>query len=296
MAGPFDLGVQVVRTALYVNPKTAQVTAVSDTIPKILRGVPLRIRDIRVDIDRPDFTLNPTDCSEQLITAKVAGASGASTERTSRFQVAECARLGFAPKLALKLRGGTKRGDYPALTAVLHARPGDANIARTSVALPRSEFLANEHIRTLCTRPRFAADQCPPGAIYGHATAWSPLLDQPLSGPVYLRSSDNLLPDLVPDLRGPAHQPIRIELSGRTDSIRGGIRNTFDVLPDAPVSRFVLRMRGGNRGLLVNSRDICRRPYRAKVKMNAQNGRRVSMRPKMQVRCKGKRGRGRHKD
>ncbi len=289
VAGPFDLGVQVVRTALNVNPRTAQVTAVSDSIPQILRGVPLRIRDIRVDIDG-DFTVNPTDCSAQLVTGKVFGASGATTEVSNRFQVAECARLGFKPKLTLRLRGGTKRGRYPQLTAILTARPGDANIARTSVALPRSEFLANEHIRTVCTRPDFAADNCPRGAIYGRATAWSPLLDEPLRGPVYLRSSDNLLPDLVADLRGPEHQPIRIELAGRTDSINGGIRNTFDLVPDAPVSRFVLQMQGGKKGLLVNSRDICAKPYRAKVNMTAQNGRTLVLKPKLQASCKGKGG------
>ncbi len=292
VAGPFDLGVQVVRTALNVNPRTAQVTAVSDNIPQILRGVPLRLRDIRVDIDRPGFTLNPTDCSEQLVTGKVFGSHGAVTDVSNRFQVANCANLGFKPKMRFHLKGGTKRGKYPQFTATVWARPGDANIASVSAALPRSEFLANEHIRTVCTRPQFAADQCPKGAIYGQATAWSPLLDEPLRGPVYLRSSDNLLPDLVPDLRGPAHQPIKIELAGRTDSIRGGIRNTFDLVPDAPVSRFVLRMRGGKKGLLVNSRDICAKPYRAKVNMTAQNGRKLELKPKLRAQCgkKGKRG------
>jgi hypothetical protein len=148
--------------------------------------------------------------------------------------------------------------------------------------------LANEHIRTVCTRPQFAADQCPAAAIYGHATAWSPLLDAPLSGPVYLRSSDNLLPDLVPDLRGPANQPIKIELAGRTDSINEGIRNTFDFVPDAPVTKFVLEMQGGNKGLLKNSRNICAKTYRALVKMTAQNGRKLTMKPKLQAQCKGK--------
>lgn len=290
VAGPFDLGVQVVRTALRVNPKTAQVTAVSDTIPKILRGVPLRIREIRVDIDRPGFTINPTDCSEQLITGKVFGASGATTEVSNRFQVAECARLPFKPRLKLRLKGGTRRSDYPALTAILTTRVGDANIARTAVALPHSEFLAQEHIRTICTRVQFASDTCPKAAIYGRATAWSPLLDEPLSGPVYLRSSDNPLPDLVPDLRGPAHQPIRVELAGRTDSINGGIRNTFGLIPDAPVSKFVLRMQGGKKGLLVNSRDICAKLSRAKVSMTAQNGRELVLRPKLRASCEGKGG------
>ena len=287
VAGPFDLGTVVVRTALHVNPRSAQITAISDPLPRILHGIPLRVRDIRVDIDRPGFTLNPTDCSEQLVTGKVFGSHGALSDVSNRFQVAECTRLPFKPKLTFRLKGGTKRGKHPQFTATVWARPGDANIARVAAALPRSEFLENAHIRTICTRPDFAADNCPKGAIYGHATAWSPLLDEPLTGPVYLRSSDNLLPDLVPDLRGPAHQPIKVELAGRTDSIRGGIRNTFDIVPDAPVSRFVLRMQGGKKGLLVNSRDICRRTYRAKVDLTAHNGKAHTIRPKLVARgCK----------
>jgi hypothetical protein len=273
VAGPFDLGVQVVRTALNVNPKTAQVTASSDTIPKILRGVPLRIRDVRVDIDRPGFTLNPTDCAEQQVTGRVFGASGAITAVSNRFQIAECARLGFKPNLKLTLFGDTKRGDYQRLKAVVTARPGDANIARAAVTLPHSEFLAQEHIRTVCTRVQFAADACPAAAIYGKATAISPLLDQPLTGPVYLRSSDNLLPDLVAALKGPDNQPIEIELSGRTDSKNEGIRNTFDVVPDAPVTKFTLEMQGGKKSLIVNSTDICRGVHKADVKMDGQNGR-----------------------
>jgi hypothetical protein len=283
VAGPFDLGVQVVRTGLQINPKTAQVTAVSDTIPKILRGVPLRIRDVRVDIDRPGFTLNPTDCSEQQVTGRVFGASGAITSVSNRFQVAECARLGFKPNLSLRLFGGTKRGDYQRLRATVTypEGPGYANIARTAVTLPHSEFLAQEHINTVCTRVQFAADQCPAGAIYGKATAISPLLDAPLTGPVYLRSSDNLLPDLVMALKGPDSQPIEIELSGRTDSKNEGIRNTFDVVPDAPVSKFTLEMMGGKKSLIVNSTDICKGVHRADVKMSAQNGRRHNFTPRV---------------
>ncbi len=294
VAGPFDLGVQVVRTALNVNPKTAQVTAVSDTIPKILRGVPLRLRDVRVDIDRKDFTLNPTDCSEQMVTGKVFGASGASTEVSNRFQIAECARLGFKPKLTLRLKGGTKRTKYQGLIATLTARPGDANIARTSVTMPRSAFLAQEHIRTVCTRVQWAQDACPAGSIYGKATAWTPLLDQPLTGNVYLRSSDNKLPDLVTDLRGPAHQPIRVELSGRTDSFKRALRNTFDVVPDAAVTKFQLLLFGGKKGLIVNSQDLCRKRHFATVKMTAQNGRTHNVRPVVGNGCKrifkGKKG------
>jgi hypothetical protein len=291
VAGPFDLGVQVVRTALQINPKTAQVTAASDQIPQILRGIPLRLRDVRVDIDRPGFTINPTDCSEQQVTGKAFGASGAVTNVSNRFQVAECTRLGFKPSLKLQLFGSPKRGKYQRLKATLTARAGDANIAFASVALPHSEFLAQEHIRTVCTRVQFAAEQCPAASIYGQATAISPLLDQPLSGPVYLRSSDNPLPDLVAALKGPDNQPIKVELVGRTDSVHGGIRNTFDLVPDAPVSKFTLEMQGGKKSLIINSRNVCSSVQRATAKFLGQNGRKYEFRPPVtNPACKKKHG------
>jgi hypothetical protein len=284
-AGPFDLGTIVVRTALYVNRRTAQITAISDKIPTILRGIPLDVRSVQVKVDRPDFTINPTSCDPTSFDGQLTSTLVQTTALQSRFQVGECGRLGFKPHLALRLKGGTKRNRYPALTATLRMPEGSANLASISVALPRSEFLAQEHIRTVCTRVQFAADACPTAAIYGNATVTTPLLDYPLTGPVYLRSSDNPLPDLVPDLRGPANQPIKLESAGRTDSIRGGIRNSFDFIPDAPFTKLVLQMQGGKRGLLVNSRDICKRANRAIVKYTAHNGATFESRPALKPGC-----------
>ncbi|HEX5762691.1 MAG TPA: hypothetical protein VFY04_06175 [Solirubrobacterales bacterium] len=281
VAGPLDLGNVVVRTALYVDPVTAQITAVSDPIPTILHGLLLDIRDIRVSIDRPNFTLNPTNCEPMSVQATVKGDKGQSALLANRFQVDGCRNLGFKPRISLSLKGGTKRADHPALKAVLRPRPGDANVQRAAVTLPRSAFLDQAHIRTICTRVQWAEDNCPKAAIYGRAEAVTPLLDEPLSGPVYLRSSDNLLPDLVADLRGPAHLPIKVEASFRTDSIKGGIRSTIDLAPDAPVTKFVLQMQGGKKGLVVNSQNLCAKTNRANARLRAQNGRMLNFRPKV---------------
>jgi hypothetical protein len=190
--------------------------------------------------------------------------------------------------LDLRLKGGTKRAKFPKLIATLKQPSGQANIRRVSVALPHSEFLEQGHIGTICTRVQFAADQCPAASVYGEAEAVSPLLDQPLKGNVYLRSSNNKLPDLVVALRGPAYQPVEIDLAGRIDSVNGGIRNSFELVPDAPVSKFVLRMRGGKKGLLVNSTNICRGTHRATVRIIGQNNKRADQRPELKAEC-GKR-------
>jgi len=232
--------------------------------------------------------------------ADIESAQGAHAARSDRFQVSGCDRLGFKPKLSLKLRGKTTRGADPALRATLTARPGDANISRVSVTLPHSEFLDNAHIRTVCTRVQFAAgggggEQCPAGSIYGHATAYSPILDYYLTGPVYLRSSSHELPDLVVALKGPPTQPVEIDAVGRIDSIHGGIRTTFAQVPDAPLSKVILTMQGGKKGLLQNSRNICAQANRADVQMDAHNSKVRDLSPALRAAGCGGKAHRRHK-
>jgi uncharacterized repeat protein (TIGR01451 family) len=292
VAGPFDLGTVVVRAAFQIDPETARIRAVSDPLPRILQGIPLDVRSIALRVDRPDFTLNPTSCDPFAFSGQALSVLDQVASLSSHFQVGGCQDLAFKPKLSLRLKGGTKRADHPQLTATLKMPPKGANIAKAQVALPRSVFLDQANIRTICTRVQFAASACPKGAVYGYAKAWTPLLDQPLQGPVYLRSSDNLLPDLVADLNGQIH----VVLHGRTDSIRGGIRNTFEGVPDAPASKFTLTLKGGKRGLLVNSRNICKGKNRATAIFTAQSGKVSEFRPVLEAKCggkgrKGKRGR-----
>ncbi len=280
-AGPFDLGTVITRAGIYVDPETTQVTVRSDPLPQILEGVPVTYRTIHVDVNRPGFTLNPTSCAAMSVRARVGSVAGVVANPSSPFRVGSCASLPFRPRLSFRLKGSTKRGGHPALRAELRAAPGEANIAKAVVGLPHSEFLAQEHIRTICTRVQFAASTCPAGSVYGHARAISPLLDQPLEGPVYLRSSSNPLPDLVADLNGPIH----IVLVGRIDSVNGGIRSSFAAVPDAPVSKFVLSMDGGKKGLLVNSQNLCASVNRAGVSLVAQSGKAARQRPALRDSC-----------
>jgi hypothetical protein len=287
VSGPYDLGNVVNRVAVTVDPVTAEVTALSDPLPQIIDGIPLRLRSVLIDLQRRDFTLNPTSCDPFAVNSRLSGTEGGVATPSSHFQVANCDSLGFEPKLTTSLKGSTRRAGYPALKAVLTQGGEEANVARAAVTLPHSEFLAQNHIRTVCTRVQFAADQCPNASIYGRARATSPLLDSPLSGRVYLRASSNPLPDLVAALKGPASQPIEIDLVGRIDTVNGGIRTTFDSVPDAPVSRFVLEMQGGKKGLLVNSTNLCRTRHRVEAKLLGQNGQSANQRPELKAPCKG---------
>lgn len=295
-AGPYDLGTVVTRVALHVDPITTQVNAEADPVPSILEGIPLDVREINVVLDRERFAKTGTSCEPSAVKGQLLSTLGQSTALSSRFQIGDCASLAFAPKLTLRLKGGTKRGKNPALTATLTARQGEANIARAQVSLPHSEFLDQAHIRTVCTRVQFNAGsghgaQCPKGSIYGKARAITPLLDNPLEGPVFMRSSDHPLPDLVATLNG----QIDVVLIGRIDSHKGGIRNTYDVVPDAPVSKFVLKMQGGKKGLLVNSTNICKARHRANVRFTAHNGAIARSKPVLKAtRCRKAKRHRRH--
>jgi hypothetical protein len=298
VAGPFDLGNVVVRSGVFINRQSAQVTAKTDPIPQILKGVVLRIRDVRIFLNRKDWTINPTSCEALGVDLTAHGNSGAVANKTTRFQVSGCDKLAFKPKLTAKVTGPTKRGDLPAFTATLTypQGPGYANIKDVQVTLPHSEFLEQAHINTVCTRVQAAAHQCPQGSIYGYAEAESPLLDGVLKGPVFLKSSDHQLPDLAIALRGPDNQPIEVEFAGRIDSVHGQIRNTIEGLPDVPVSKFVLKMKGGKKGLLVNSRDLCQgRPGRMTVNTVGQNNKRFDTRPLLRNGCKGGKAHHKHK-
>lgn len=299
-AGPFDLGTVVVRVALFVQPETAQVQAVSDAIPHVYGGALLDIHSVSMQIDRPNFSLNPTNCSPLASAATLHGGAndpndpaGFSSYATSvPFQVNGCEKLGFKPKLSMRLFGARRRAKNPKLRATLVARGGDANVGRAAVTLPNALILDQANLSKVCTRVQFAAHACPKKSIYGYARAETPLLDGPLQGPVYLRSSNNPLPDLVADLRG----QIEIVLVSRTDSTHGRIRSTFDRVPDAPVSKFTLSLRGGPKGLLVNSRGLCpkhrkakgkgSKPLRSIARFKAQNGKKANMRPKLRTPCR----------
>jgi hypothetical protein len=281
-AGPFDLGTVVNRLAIRIDPETAQATVTSDPLPQILEGVPISYRTIHSDIDRPKFVINPTSCEEMAVRSTVVSATGQVADPSARFQVGGCGELPFRPGLSLRLHGKTNRGAHPSLRAVLTARPGDANIARLQAALPRSEFLDQGHIKTICTRVQFAANRCPAGSIYGRAKAITPLLDQPLRGLVYLRSSRHLLPDMVVALRG----KIDINAVGRIDSVRGGgLRTTFAAIPDAPLTKVVVDMYGGKKGLLVNSRELCRDTSRSRVSLVAHNDKHAELSPPVRADC-----------
>jgi hypothetical protein len=307
IAGPFDLGNVVVRVPLFLNPETAQINPRTSAIPDVFGGAKLDIRSVFVNVNRDQFTLTGTNCRKGATAGTIAGggvnpldpAAFSAFKVADEFQATGCKKLKFRPKLNVRLFGKTQRAKHPKLRAVLKM-PGkkprgkkgrrnrgpvsEANIRRASVALPHALFLDQASLATVCTRVQFAAGNCPKRSVYGKARAFTPLLGKPLEGPVYLRSSNNTLPDMVAHLEG----QVDIDLVGRIDSFKGGIRTTFGRVPDVPVTKFVMTLPGGKKGLLVNSTNLCAKPVQAIIRIKAQNGRKANSKPKLRTPCGGK--------
>jgi hypothetical protein len=288
VVGPFDIGTVVVRLALQVNPETGEVfldSTGSDPIPHIIKGIPIHLRDIRAYTDRPEFTFNPTSCEPTSTSSTVLG-SGLDFVSplddnpivvSSRFQAADCAALPFEPKLGLTLKGSTKRAGNPALHAHLAMNGfGEAGLAYSRVTLPKSLFLDNAHIGLPCTRVIFKegaveGEKCPAGSIIGSAKAVTPILSEPLEGPIYLRSNpERELPDIAAALQG---QEIHVVAVAHTDSGKGGgLRSTFEVIPDAPITSVDIDLFGGNKGLIESSRKLCSYKPKATINFKGHNG------------------------
>lgn len=287
VSGPYDLGNVAVRAAIKVDPVTAQITAVSDPLPQILEGIPLRVRSVLINLDRPGFALNPTNCEPLSVRETVLGDEGGQSTKSAHFQVANCADLPYGPKLTLNLTGGLNRRGHPAIRAAFTAQPGEANTRKVTVALPKGELLDNAHIGNVCTRVQFAAEACPAASELGNAQVSTPILDEPLKGKVYLRSSSNNLPDIAVDLEG----QVDFELAGRVDTAKNGsLRTNFETAPDVPVTQLVLNLAGGAKGLLQNSESLCNKPKSAKTTMVGYNGAVVQTQTKLQTSC-GKKAR-----
>jgi hypothetical protein len=285
VGGPFDLGDVVIRVALYIDPESTQIRALSDPLPSVLQGIPLELRSVVVNLDRAQFAVNPTACASTPITARTTAVSGQGLALAEHFQVGECGKLGFKPKLSLSLKGSTKAKGNPALTALFRNRSGDANLSLASFALPKSERLDNSHIKveSVCSTAQFAASQCPAGSVYGTAKLISPLFGKPLQGQVYLRSSKNSLPDLVADLRGQIH----LVLGARLATAKGGgLRAGFEHVPDLPISEFALQLQGGKKGLIKNNANLCAHPAKAAVVLAGQNGKSIEQKQALGSTCK----------
>jgi uncharacterized repeat protein (TIGR01451 family) len=267
IAGPFNLGTVVVRQSLRIDPRDADVTAVSDPLPRILDGVPLQIRTVSVTLDRPAFTLNPTSCDPMRIDATLTSVGGVEGPVGSRFQVGGCASLPFKPGLSATTQAKTSKAAGASLTVKVAQRAGEAAIRRVELTLPAVLPARLTTLQKACTQAQFNTNPagCPPASLVGSATAITPLLGVPLTGPAYLVSHGGAaFPDVVFLLQGGG---IQIDLVGRTDIKRGVTYSRFDTVPDAPLSWFTATLPEGPHSVLAAHGDLCKPTKTVTVKM-----------------------------
>jgi hypothetical protein len=290
IAGPFDLGTVVVRAAIHVDERDAHLSVISDPLPQILQGIPLRLRTVGIDLDRPGFMLNPTNCGAKQIAATLESTLGASAPRSSPFRVRGCRRLDFSPKLSMAVlgRGKTRPGRRPGLRVTVRQDPGEANLRRAAVSLPTRLALEPTTIEAVCQPNEFASRSCPAASRAGSATARTPLLSGRLAGPVYLVAGRGGIPGLGVQLDG----QVRILLQGATALGGARVRNTFTGIPDVPITAFTLRLASGRRGVLTPTRNLCRTRNNALMRAVGHNGKRKNSSVRVSVPC----GRARQRD
>jgi hypothetical protein len=297
LAGPYDYGVVVVRVALHVDPLSAQVNAVSDTVPSIVGGVPIRMRSIQVSIDRPNFTINPTNCSPLSIDSQGIGDQGTVTNFSSYFHAVNCASLPFKPKMSFKQLGGrkqTKRSKDPSLQIDLNTRPGNANLKSVTVTLPSAFEIDQNHLGNLCAKAQLEAERCQGRQPIGEVETETPLLAQPLKGPAYAVSGYGKLPHLAFILDG----QVMLIPQAESFTVKGRLRTIVPVIPDAPIGHFRFILFGKSQGYLANTKNLCNGQVRVQVDYMAQNGKTAHQRPKVKTACpksrKAKRTQQRH--
>jgi hypothetical protein len=278
-AGPFTLtgnggpGREIVRASIRVNPETAQITVLSDPLPRILEGIPLQIRTVQVTIDRPGFIFNPTNCNALGSSATLTSTQGASATAQSAFQATGCKALAFKPSLTATTNAKTSKANGASLkVAISYPGGGEADISRVDLEIPKILPTRLTTIQKACTEQQFSANPagCPSASVIATAVVHTPLLANPLSGPAYFVSHGNAaFPDVEMVLQG---EGITLVLDGKTQIKNGATFSHFETVPDAPFSSFEFNAPQGPFSIFTANGDLCAAPIKIPVKLTGQNG------------------------
>jgi hypothetical protein len=300
-AGPFDLGEVYVRSRINVDPNTAAVTITTDpgphgdSLPTILKGVPVDLKQLSVTVDRQGFELNPTSCNRMGITGTLDGGEGAQAGVSSPFQVGGCEALPFSPGFTASAVGagskanGTTFAVTVASTGVGSGGDSQAGIAKVDLQLPKQLSSRLATLQKACLAVVFEANPsaCPEGSVIGNATIHTPVLNNPLSGPAYLVSHGNAgFPDVEFVLQG---EGITLLLDGHTDIKQGITYSKFESTPDAPFTRFETILPAGPHGVLTPNVpeskhfSLCGEKLTMPTTIVAQNGKTLQQNTKVTI-------------
>jgi hypothetical protein len=295
LAGPYDYGTVVVRVALHIDPLDAHVIADSETVPEIIGGIPIRMREIRVNIDRPDFMINPTNCSEFQTVSEGVGDQGTAASFSSPFQAVDCTTLPFKPKMTITQLGGhkaTARAKDPSIRFDLTTRPGDANLKSIAVTLPTAWEIDQAHLGNICSRSELESDHCAGRAPIGKVSDETPLLEKPLEGLAYAVSGYCAC---VPHVAFVLGGQVMVVPQGESKTLPDGrFRTTVPVVPDVPIGHFRLTLFGAKQGYISNTKSLCAGPTASTIEYQAQNGKSMVQKVSTKAACPAKAKKKRH--
>lgn len=280
--GPFDYGVIATRAKIEVDPYTARVT-VSSSLPTIVGGAPIRLRSLKVTIDRDGFLLDPTSCVPLSVETVLTSTFGGSAAVASPFEATGCGALRFKPRFEAFAKARSTRRFGASLRVSVRERAGEANIRSVAVMLPRKLAARVETLKLACPAATFAADpfSCPHGSRVGAVSASTPALPGMLSGPAFLVSHGGAaFPDLDLVLRGDG---VTVILVGNTNIKRGYTHSTFAALPDVPIESFALTLPTGPYSALSGNGNLCKGRLLMPTTITAQNGKKVFQRTRIHV-------------
>ena len=293
VAGPFNLGTELVRSKVDVDPTTAQLTVVSNPFPTILDGIPLQLQHVNVTVNRPGFVFNPTSCEPLKLTGELESSEGATADVASPFQVTDCGSLSFKPEFKVQTSAKTSRTEgaslHVTLTLPSTQRGTGANVAKVKVSLPKQLPSPLKTLQKACTEKVFAENpaNCPKASRVGEATVGTPVLEGPLSGPAYFVSHGGAkYPELIIVLTG--EDGVTVQVHGETFISKQGITTaTFATVPDVPFSTFELNLPEREYPALTANGNLCQAQAAGKLLMPTeiagQNGDEITQSTKISV-------------
>jgi hypothetical protein len=257
-AGPFNLGTVVIRGGISVDFATSNLKIATDPFPATLAGIPLRVKNVDLTIDRPGFMVNPSNCAEQKVGATVESSAGTSVAVSAPFQVVGCARLPFAPKLTASAAAPASRADGAGVDlAITYPKGAQASTHSLVVELPKGLRARLTTIQQTCVAEKFSSNPalCSPGSLVGVGTVHTTILPSPLTGPIYLVTGSGLLPRLIMMLQGDG---VTVEFGGAFQVSKAGVTSAvFDAIPDVPLSSLDIDLPRGPHSALGSTTSMC---------------------------------------
>jgi hypothetical protein len=292
-AGPFDLQEGrpvVVRAKVEVNPLTAALTVTTNTpeegfaIPTIIEGFPLQIQHVNVLVNRPGFSVNPSNCSKMEITGTIASAEGSSAAVSDPFQVTNCQALKFQPKFTVTTAAHASKTDGTSLVFRISYPPGamgsDSWFKAAKFDIPKQLPARLTTIQQACLAATFEANPaaCPKHSKIGEAIVHTQVLPVPLKGPVYFVSYGGAkFPDAIILLSG---DNVNTRLVGETfiNGKTGVTSATFPANPDVPFESIEVTLPSGEYSEFganlpaKDHNDFCGQALKMPTAFQAQNG------------------------